>query len=58
MQHQPPHLSPPGGFSVAPRRAAVAAVAVVAALAVFAALVAVAVLVAVAALTLAAPSQS
>jgi hypothetical protein len=54
MQHQPPHLSPPGGFSVAPRLAAVAAVA---ALAVVAALVAVAAM-AVAAMKLAAPSQS
>jgi len=49
MQHQPPNLSPPGGCCVAPRLAAVAAVAP---------LVAVAALVVVFAMTLAAPSQS
>jgi hypothetical protein len=52
MQHQLPHLSPPGGCCVAPRLAAVAALVAVAALA------AVAALVVVFAMTLAAPSQS
>jgi len=56
MQHQLPHLSPPGATYVAPRLAAVAVA--VAALAAVAALLAVAVLAAVAAMTLAAPSQS
>jgi hypothetical protein len=51
MQHQLPHLSPPGGCCVAPRLAAVAVAAV-------APLVAVAALVVVFAMTLAAPSQS
>jgi hypothetical protein len=54
MQHQLPHLSPPGGSWFAPRLAAVAAVGVVA----VAVLAAVAVPVVVFAMTLAAPSQS
>ena len=52
MQHQLPHLSPPGGCCVAPRLAAVAPLAAVAGL------VAVAALAVVFAMTLAAPSQS
>jgi hypothetical protein len=55
MQHQLPHLSPPGGCCVAPRLAAVALAAVALAAV---ALVAVAALVVVFVMTLAAPSQS
>lgn len=54
MQHQLPHLSPPGGCCAAPRLAAVAAVA---ALAVAAAPAAVAALVVMFALTLGAPPK-
>jgi len=52
MQHQPPHLSPPGGSCVAPRLVAVVGVAALSAP------VAVAVPVVAFARTLAAPSQS